>query len=166
MSGQRDYRVEAFRGVFVTEKLPTKDMLDINRVAVMLGTSVSTLRRMIREGAFPRAHIWRGTTAHWQRQDVRAWQQQHITLGGKKPSKKAIYDDLDQMDIEEEKDFSRKPLDVQAQSRSLSQMTKLLEQDPKEFARQYPNLAQWARERRLRIAGSGPVPKAPPPRRS
>lgn len=150
MVGFEKYRIEVFRDVFVEQPLPAKDMLSINRVAATLGISVRTLRRLIRQGSFPKSNIHRGTTAYWQRQDVREWQMLALRGPEYKLPRRGTYRTLDYIDQEKERDFARKPLDEQALYRGLLNMEELLERDPDEFIRQHPNLKEWLRERALR----------------
>lgn len=143
MDGYDTYRVEIFAGDFRDQKFRTTDMLTISGVAAALGVEVRTVHRMIRDDIFPASHIHKGRQAFWQRQSVRRWEKERLTKE-KANARSRRYPSVDVIDREEQKDFALKPIDVQGAVRGTESMGWLLKDDPGEFARQHPNLVEWA----------------------
>lgn len=139
--------VRVVGGGFATHDFSSDSILDFNQVAVALGISASTLRRLLRRGEFPQSHISRGKKDFWQKQDLRAYQMRRILIDEKPPAERARYRDPDKMDQEDEGEFGLKPLDLQGSERAFRSYTKLLAEEPEQFVREHPNLKEWATER-------------------
>lgn len=148
MASTSTYRVRLYRRVFEKVELSDSDVLTIAGVAAALGVTVRTIRGWIKSGEFPQSHIQKGQTAYWQRQFVRTWQAESLTIGHRK-ARGRRYPDLDTIDREDERDFSRKDIKAQAIIRGYEEMKMLLNDDPVEFARQYPSLKPWLKDKKL-----------------
>lgn len=147
MASLLKYQVRVVGGGFVTQDFSSNAILSFNQVAVTLGISCSTLRRLLRDGDFPQSHISRGTRNYWQRQDVRAYQLQRILIDKAIPPNRSQYKDADEIDREDDRDFGRKPLDLQASERSFQSYSKHMAEAPEKFAREHPNLKRWMKDK-------------------
>lgn len=149
MASVSKFKVRILGGGFITQEFSSDAILSFNQVAVALGISSSTLRRLLRTGQFPQSHISRGAKDYWQRQDVRAYQLRRLLIDKVTPPPRSRYKDADGIDREDDRDFGRKPIDLQAAERSFQSYSESLAKDPEQFAREHPNLKRWLKDKGL-----------------
>ncbi len=147
MPAEREYRVGVINGQSTTVQLNPHDLLNFNRVATDLGVSIATLRRMISSGEFPQGNIFRGNKTYWMRNEVRTWLKLRNHFDGRNLPARERYKNLDRIDCEEEREFSRKPIDFQSGERFVDNAEALLARDPDAFVEQHPKLKKWARDK-------------------
>lgn len=143
------YHVRLVGGGFVIQDFSSDAILNFNQVARTLGISSSTLRRLLRDGDFPQSHISRGTRDYWQRHDVRAYLLRRILIDKAAPANLSRYQNVDEIDEEDDREFGRKPIDLQGSERSFQSYSKLMAEDPEQFAREHPNLKRWMKDKGL-----------------
>jgi predicted DNA-binding transcriptional regulator AlpA len=122
------------------EKAGFRDVMTINRVAVVLGLSGRHLRRMIADRTFPSSVVTRGQTQYWLRQTVREWKKDQLRASTKRDDQK--------IENEEEREFLLKATETQHLMNDFREMRALAVSNPKELARgSSPAFKKWMKEK-------------------
>jgi predicted DNA-binding transcriptional regulator AlpA len=134
------------------EKAGFRDVMTINRVAVVLGLSGRHLRRMIADRTFPSSVVTRGQTQYWLRQTVREWKKDQLRASTKRrssrTSKTGRWDDDQKIENEEEREFLLKATETQHLMNDFREMRALAVSNPKELARgSSPAFKKWMKEK-------------------
>ena len=132
----------------VEVEIDRKKLLSTRQVAVTLGISVETLRRWIKNRSFPPSiiHAIKGREDFWLKIDIVEYQKAWLRTG--LPTKpRARIKTLDAIDREEARAFSLLVDLDQNRVRELLRMNELMQDEPKQLAREHPNLAQWLKHR-------------------
>lgn len=135
-------------------EIESRELLSFQQVAVTLGVSPATLRRMIKNGDFPQTVIYslNGKKHFWTKILVLDWQRSRIKRGIL-PAKKARFRSSDQVDATLSKMDSVKDIIRQTEEGQVMRMGILFDQDPHGFFEAHPVLKKWARQKKPRQRG-------------
>lgn len=129
-------------------EIDSRELLSFQQVAVTLGVSSATLRRMIKNGDFPETVVYslNGKKHFWTKILVLHWQKSRITRGIA-PTKKARFRSPDQVDVALAKMDSVKDIIRQAEDGRVMRIGILFDQDPDGLIEAHPALKKWVRQK-------------------